>query len=164
MKTSAMHTMMTSMIRMTLLIGMCTIGVMRTAPAQSLAMQGGNITLTIATATPGSEPTPIVDAATKIRFKGDVSLPTKITVQTVCPGQKFNLTVEATAVGDGTAAPAVSLTNGMLATDIVTNIGVASKKNFTLTLQYTASATFAQGNSIELGDDAHTVTYSLVAQ
>ena len=32
------------------------------------------------------------------------------------------------------------------------------------TLQYTASATFEQGNSLDLGDDIHTVTYTITDQ
>jgi len=131
--------------------------------AQSLAMQGGNITLTIIAGTAGSTLTPVIDAASKIRYKQS-PVTTKMTVQTVCPGQKFGLTVVAVSVGDGTPAPTVTLTNGMLPTDLITNIGIGSNKNFSTSLQYTASATFAQGNSIELGDDIHTITYTLVAQ
>lgn len=130
---------------------------------QDLRMVGGNITLTVTTGTAGGTLNPVIDASSSIRYK-EAAVPTKITVQTVCPGQKFNLTVVATAIGVGTAAPAVPLMNGMLPTDLVTNIGAGSKKTFTLTLQYTASATFAQGNSSELGNDNHTITYSLVAQ
>lgn len=133
------------------------------ADAQSLAMQGGNVTLTVTTGIPGGSLTPVVDAGSSIRYK-EANVPTKMTVQTVCPGQKFNLTVEAISVGDGTPAPVVTLTNGMLPTDLITNIGAGSKKNFTTDLQYTASAAFSQGNSTELGDDIHTVTYTLVAQ
>ena len=133
------------------------------AHAQSLAMQGGNITLTITTGIPGASLTPVIDAASKIRYR-QAAVVTKMTVQTVCPGQKFGLTVEAISVGDGTPAPVVTLTNGMLPTDFITNIGAGSRKNFTTSLQYTASASFSQGNSTELGDDIHTVTYTLVAQ
>jgi hypothetical protein len=61
--------------------------------------------------------------------------------------------------------PAVALTNGMLAVDFITSIpGAAGWTTVTPTLQYTASATFAQGNSADLGNDVHTVTYTLQLQ
>ena len=131
--------------------------------AQSLAMQGGDITLTVTSGVPGATLLPVVDAKTKIRYR-QAGVPTKITVQSACPGQKFGLSVEAISIGDGSPAPVVTLANGMLPTDFVTNIGAGSNKNFTVTLQYTASADFSQGNSTELGDDIHAVTYTLVAQ
>ena len=148
-----------------ILVAVCTLLVIAASSSfgQSLAMQGGNITMTVTTGLPGGTLTPAVDAAIKIRYR-EAGVATKITVQTVCPSQKFGLTVEAISVGDGTAAPVVTLNNGMLPTDFITNIGIGSRKNFTTNLQYTASATFAQGNSAELGDDIHTVTYTLVAQ
>jgi hypothetical protein len=65
----------------------------------------------------------------------------------------------------GVAAPPVSLTNGMLAVDFITDIpSTGAWTRDTPTLQYTASATFAQGNSAEMGNDLHTLTYTLVVQ
>jgi len=72
--------------------------------------------------------------------------------------------VVATNVSSGVAAPQVTLSNGMLATDIIRSIPTGGTLNKSCTLRYTASATFAQGNSTELGTDVHTVTYTLMAQ
>ncbi|HTY57623.1 MAG TPA: hypothetical protein VMF59_02360, partial [Bacteroidota bacterium] len=88
----------------------------------------------------------------------------KITVAASCPGQRFSLSVLATNLTYGVAAPQVTLFNGMLATDFVKSIPTGNPLNKTCTLQYTASSTFAQGNSTELGNDVYTVTYTLVAQ
>jgi hypothetical protein len=52
----------------------------------------------------------------------------------------------------------------MLATNLITNIPAGFFNFATATLNYQASATFAQGNSAELGDDVHTVTYTITAQ
>ena len=89
---------------------------------------------------------------------------TKITVSTSCPGQRFTLTVLATNLTYGVAAPQVTLFNGMPATNFVLNIPTGNPVHKTCTHQYTASATFAQGNSAELGNDVHAITYTLVAQ
>jgi hypothetical protein len=65
------------------------------------------------------------------------------------------------------AAPEVDLVDGMLAVDFITNIRNQRPPNWTsdtITLRYTASATFAQGNSAEMGNDVHTVTYTLQVQ
>lgn len=127
-------------------------------------VNGGNITLTITTALAGSEPIAITNTATTVRYRREDVI-TKLTVATICPGQRFNLGVSATAVGAGTPAPQVSLMNGMLAADFITGIPPRPPAAFvTASLQYVASSTFAQGNSAELGDDVHTVTYTLVAQ
>jgi hypothetical protein len=92
-------------------------------------------------------------------------LPSKITVSTSCPGQSFNLRVIALSVPDGVAAPAVDLVNGMAAVDFITNIPARPPNTRrSCTLQYTASATFAQGNSAEVGNDVHTITYTILAQ
>ncbi|HTP79083.1 MAG TPA: hypothetical protein VMM57_01625 [Bacteroidota bacterium] len=88
----------------------------------------------------------------------------KVTVATVCSGQSFSLSVVAVSPTKGVASPAVTLTNGMAAADFITNIPATGTTNATATLKYSASATFEQGNSAELGNDVHTITYTLVAQ
>lgn len=123
---------------------------------------GGNITMSITTGLPNQEPIAIVNATKTVRYKRQSSI-TKLTVSTSCPSQSYTLKVFASSVPQGTAAPEVTLINGMLATDFITNIPIGNT-NVTATLQYTASATFAQGNSAENGDDVHTVTYTLVVQ
>lgn len=132
------------------------------AGAQSLTVQGSP-TLSITAGVPGGDLTPVIDAKSNVRFQR-AAVTTKITVQTVCPGQKFALSVEAISVGDGIAAPSVSLNDGMLPIDFITGIASGGRRRYSASLQYTASATFSQGNSTELGDDIHTVTYTMVAQ
>jgi hypothetical protein len=131
--------------------------------AQPIDVRGGNPTLNITTGSPGSEPIPVVNTATTIRYRRQAAV-SKITVRTTCPGQSFTLKVLATGVTRGVAAPEVTLVNGMLDTDFITNIPDAGFTVTTITLRYTASATFAQGNSAEQGNDVHTVTYTIQVQ
>lgn len=139
-------------------------GVAAEVAVGQITVNGGNITLAVTAALAGSEPTPVTNTVTTVRYQKQ-NVVTKITVATICPGQKFNLRVTATAVGGGTPAPQVTLVNGMLATDFITGIPPRPPGGFlTASLQYVASSTFAQGNSAELGDDVHTVTYTLIAQ
>ncbi len=132
------------------------------SPAQ-VTIQGGNPLLMITTGTPGLEPAPAVSSTTSLRYRRQPVL-TKITVSTSCPGQRFSLSVLALAPTSGNPAPGVPLADGMLPTDFLVNIPGGGGGNQRCTLQYTASSTFAQGNSTELGSDVHTVTYTLVAQ
>jgi hypothetical protein len=131
--------------------------------AQQIEVRGGNKTLSITTAVVGSEPTPVTNATGTLRYRRQSQV-TKITVQTSCPSQAFTLKVLAQSVPLGTAAPEVTLTNGMPATNFIVNIPAGSNTRFTCTLRYTASVTFSQGNSAELGNDVHNVVYTLVRQ
>lgn len=134
------------------------------ASVAQVRIQGGNVTLTVSTGTPGGDPTPATVSTNTLRWSQERVI-TKITVSTICPGQKFTLRVVASGIGGGgTAAPEVSLQNGMLATDFVTDIPPRRPNNGSCTVRYTATATFEQGNSTELGDDIHTVTYTITAQ
>jgi len=130
-----------------------------------LTLAGGNPTLSITTGMAGAEPIAVVNTATTIDYEKSASVQ-KITVLTSCLGQSFTLKVVATGASFGTPAPEVTLTQGMLATDLIT--GIPSKppgpNKGSCTLRYTASATFAQGNSSEQGNDVHTVTYTILAQ
>ena len=136
-----------------------------TAGAQELRVQGGNQLLQITTAVPGQEPTVVVNTATSLRYRRQ-PVTTKITISTNCPGQSFTLRVRAVSVQDGTPAPAITLTSGMPAVDLIRDIpGPAVNPPIRrATLEYTASATFDQGNSTELGVDAHVITFTHVAQ
>ncbi len=140
-----------------------TVAVSPHAFAQAIRVNGGAQTLTVTTASPGSEPLPVTNTTSSLRYTRQSKI-SKITVSTSCPGQNFNLTVVATNVTQGTAAPPVSLINGNPALDFVTNIPRSGFTNATCTLFYTASATFSQGNSSELGNDTHTITYTLQVQ
>jgi len=137
-------------------------------PVQSLFAQisGGDQLMTVTTAVIGSEPVAVTNTLTTLTYSRVSGQLSKITVTTVCLGQHFTLRVLATGtLTNGTAAPQVTLTNGMAATDFIRDIlKTGQKDNNTATLQYTASSTFAQGNSAELGDDVHTVSYTIVAQ
>ncbi|MBI4417739.1 MAG: hypothetical protein HY563_03110 [Ignavibacteriales bacterium] len=125
-------------------------------------IQGGNVTLTVSTGLAGSEPLAVVNSATSLRYRR-LGYIQKVTVQTSCPGQNFNLVVAASSATSGIPAPQVVLMDGMPAVDFITSI--ATGGGFaTATLDYVASSTFAQGNSSELGDDVHTVTYTITAQ
>lgn len=129
-----------------------------------LSVLGGNINMTVTTGVAGGEPIAVTNSSITLRYRLQNRI-TKITVRTSCPGQRFNLAVVATSVPRGTAAPQVPLTNGMLAVDLIVSIPPRPPNtNQTATLRYTASSTFAQGNSVELGNDVHTITFTLLDQ
>ncbi len=109
------------------------------------------ITLIIDTATAGSEPTDATDTTCTLLWTTNQTS-RKITVATNLALPKFTLKVLATGVIGGTAASEVTLstTAADFVTDIATTIGDC-------TLEYTASATAAQGT----GSDVHTVTYTI---
>ncbi|MDP2887081.1 MAG: hypothetical protein Q8P51_18905 [Ignavibacteria bacterium] len=135
-----------------------------TAQVGTIRILGGNVTLNITTGAAGSEPLADVDVTGSLQYWRKAA-DAKVTVGTSCPTQAFTLKVLATGVVRGVAAPEVTLTDGMLAVDFITSIpSAAGWTSATITLQYTASATFAQGNSAELGNDVHTVTYTLQVQ
>lgn len=131
--------------------------------SQPIRVQGGNITIAITTGTAGGQLASVMNTVTTLSYKKQ-SVLAKITVATSCPGQRYNLAVLATNVTKGVAAPAVQLINGSPANDFVTSIPNSGGTNASCRLRYTASATFSQGNSSELGNDVHTVTYTIQAQ
>jgi len=132
-----------------------------TAQNGTITIPNGNITMNITTGAAGSQPVADVDVTGTLRYWRKAAI-ARVTVQTSCAGQRFTLKVLATGVTRGVAAPEVTLINGALAVNLITNIpSAAGWTSATVTLQYTASATFAQGNSAELGNDVHTVTYTL---
>jgi len=133
------------------------------AAQPAIRIQGGAPVLTVSAATPGNEPAPVSNAASQLRYRRQ-SATSKVTVTTACPGQKFTLQLVALNPDVGTAMPPVTLTDGMPPRDLVTGIPPGNPPFGRCVLQYTAVATFAQGNSTELGPDAHLVTFTLVAQ
>ena len=134
-----------------------------TSPAQPISITGGNQTMTISAGTAGGQPISVLNTACTLRYKKQARI-SKITVATSCPGQDYSLYVLATNVTKGVAAPQVSLVNGNTAMDLITSIPTTGTRNATCTLQFTASATFSDGNSAELGDDVHTITYTILVQ
>ena len=148
-------------------LGVCTplMAMLLLVPSSAfaqLSVRGGNPTLTITTAAPGSQPTAVTDVTTQLRYR-EQGVITKITVSTSCPGQKFTLKALAVSPQRGVPAPEVTLVDGMPPADFIQDIPTGNR-NRTSTVQYTASATFAEGNSGEVFPDVHTVTYTLVAQ
>jgi hypothetical protein len=128
----------------------------------TLIVIGGNQNMTINTGIADGDLINVVNINSSLEYDTGAKL-RKITVRTSCAGQSFNLSVIATTVTEGVAAPAVPLINGNPARDFITNIA-KKQKNETCTLQYTASATFAQGNSNDVGVDIHLVTYTIQTQ
>jgi len=131
--------------------------------AQSLRVLGGNQTLTITTGLAGEEPLSVMNVSCRLRYKKQSKI-SKITVATSCPGQSYNLSVLATNVTEGVAAPEVSLADGSPAVDLITGIPRSGFTNATCTLEFTASSTFEDGNSTEEGDDVHSIMYTFQAQ
>ena len=142
------------------------------AHAQELRFNsgGGPISLTIESAVAGSEPIDATDNSTEIYWDAHFGVPAKLTVTTIAPGQDFNLFLLLSVPDQGAAAqgvvqPEIQLIDGMLDTDLLTGIppSLPGRQGFGI-LEYRASATVADGNSTEHGDDSHIVTFTLLAQ
>jgi len=131
---------------------------------------GGSLSLTISSATAGSEPDDETDNSTELFWDADFGITSKMTVSTLCATQAFKLFVDfsVTTFGSGTAGTEqgeIELFDGMLDTDIFRDIpSTLPGRTGNATLTYRVSATVADGNSLENGDDFHTVTYTLLAQ
>lgn len=119
-----------------------------------LAISGGNLTLTINSATAGSELDDATDSTTCDLAWTTNQATRKITVATDLGSPDFTLKVVAQNVSGGTAASEVTLST--TAADFVTAV---SQTTGSCDLAYTASATAAQGT----GSDVHTVTYTVTA-
>ena len=117
-----------------------------------LAIIGGNVTLTINSATAGSDPDDQVDSTTADLDWTTNEASKKITVVSNLAAQSFTLKSVAQNVTGGTAASEVTVTD--TAADFVT--GVATTLGG-CDIQYTGSATAAQGT----GSDVHTITYTI---
>ena len=128
------------------------------APPASLKVQGGDVTLSISSATAGQDPDPVVDQITSnLRYSKGIADPTlKITVATDLGSPVLVLKVEAINVGDGSATGEIVL--GTTAQDLVT--GVTAESFAYCDLKYSSVALASDG----VVTDAHTVTYTMVAQ
>ncbi|MFT5515081.1 MAG: hypothetical protein ACI80V_001203 [Rhodothermales bacterium] len=143
-----------------------------TSAAQSLVFSsgGGPLTLTLTTASAGSNPTDASDASTELTWDGDFGVTAKISVSTCCPSQSFGLNVELTVTswGSGTVGTEQgekALTDGMADADLFNGIPTTRPGRLGVgTLTYRATATAAQGTSAENGDDNHTVSFTVLAQ
>ncbi|MBI5058799.1 hypothetical protein HZB60_03325 [candidate division KSB1 bacterium] len=119
-----------------------------------LEISGGNITLTISTATAGQNPDDATNNTCGLQWTTNEATK-KITVVTDQSSPNFTLKVVATGVTGGTAAAEATLSS-TVADDFVTGISTTLGS---CTVGYTAQATAAQGN----GSVVHTVTYTLTA-
>jgi hypothetical protein len=129
-----------------------------------VTVTGGNILLQITSPGPvGQDVISSTSTAAGLRWKQE-DVVTKVTVSTSCPGQRFTLRVLATNISAGVAAPEVTLTHGMPPVDFLRDVPPGKPNIKRCTLRYTASASFEQGNSTELGNDVHSVTYTIQAQ
>jgi hypothetical protein len=139
-------------------------GAVHPATAQFLLrVDGGDPIITLSNGVPGGDLLPAINTSTSLRYRQWLAT-TKITVSTICPNQRFSLAVVATGVPAGVPAPTVDLVTGMFDTDLITDIPPGILRIRRCTLRYTASAEFSQGNSIELGNDIHNITYTIIAQ
>lgn len=119
-----------------------------------VAISGGNITLTINSATAGSDLTDATDSTTCDLDWTTNESSKKITVATDQGSPDYTLKVVAANVSGGAAASEVTLST--TATDFVTAIGTTIGG---CDLNYTAEATVSDGT----GSNVHTVTYTLTA-
>ena len=117
-----------------------------------IAVTGGNILLTINSATAGSEPNNTVDATTGLQWTSNAT-GKKITIGTDLAAPEFVLKALATGVTGGTAATEVTVSN--VAQDYVTGVSTTTGSG---TTRYTASASAAGGT----GSDVHTITFTIV--
>jgi len=117
-----------------------------------IGISGGNITLTVNSATAGSDPDAEVDNTTcDLQWTSNESSK-KITVVTDNASQSFTLKVVAQSVSGGTAASEVTLCT--TTTDFITTI---YKTTGTCNLKYTAEGRTSQ----RVGIDVHTVIYTI---
>lgn len=133
------------------------------ARGADLALTGGDLSLIIADAAAGQQPTPVIDATAQLEWITLALDPAKkIIVQTGVASPRFTLAVRGINIsaGDGVAAGEVPLST--TPADLIVSIpaDLPPGDPGTCTLRYTASANAAAGN----GSDVHTVTFTIVDQ
>lgn len=104
-----------------------------------------------------------VDTGSLLRWRGLLFSQTKVTVETVAPGQAYGLSVEATSPYLGRSAGRVVLQDGAPARDLVTDIPGTILFLFLegrTTLRYEATVTGMPAS----GSDDHTVVYTITQQ
>lgn len=152
----------------------CTVGfmciaelalVVSASKAQTIGLSGGSRTLTIDSATAGNEPVEVTDDVTVLDWDASgLGATAKITVGTAVPTQAFSLFVSLDVIsGVGTSQGEKELTDGMTDADIVVDIPTGTPVG-SGTLTYRGKATASQGSTLSEGDDAHTITYTILAQ
>lgn len=168
MSDSSVHSSVSAAVGVILAV----LGVQAGAFAQSaLQLRGPDPSLEI-TADASGRLQPAVNTESRLRYRRLPQHQMKITVQTNLSNQSFDLSVEADDVdpSDGVAGPPVQLTEGMPATDFITDIprfspsrgrgGGPGSPWVEATLRYEASAALEDGRS----SDRHRVIYTYVEQ
>ena len=139
------------------IFGFITLSSVHVYAESSVWITGGNITLTISTATAGSEPDSVTNNTCSLDWSTNENNK-KITVETDIASPTFTLKVEAVNISGtgnkvGTAVGEITLS--ITPQDFIERISEATAS---CTLKYTASATAAQGT----GSDVHTITYTIL--
>lgn len=146
---------------------LCTSALSSASLAQSISFYsgGGSKLLTISSAVAGNEPADVIDDLSELSWDATgLGVTGKITVNTSVTGQSFSLFVGLSVTsGSGTEQAERQLTDGMQAADLLRDIPTGDPSG-TGTLTYRGNATVSQGNSVDQGSDAHTVTYTILAQ
>ncbi|MGD0337199.1 MAG: hypothetical protein ABSB78_00260 [Bacteroidota bacterium] len=121
-------------------------------------------TLTITTGSSIAQPSSVPNTTCILTYRPPAGYTYRITVQTNLATPKYTLTVTTTNPTRGTSAGTVSLSDGSTAAkNFITGITRQGTTRFTATLTYVASAKYSQGNTAELGNDSHTVTYTFLS-
>jgi hypothetical protein len=132
--------------------------------AASLSVTGGDIVLTISTAVAGGNPDSVSNEVSGLSY-GTNPQTYKITARTSLAAPLFTLMVLVKNIqtgGSGSGGTAQSqITLSTTDQDVVVGVTGGTLANpHTCTLEYTASATAAQGT----GNDVNTITYTIVKQ
>lgn len=133
--------------------------------AANVEITGGNVGLTISTASAGEEPDPSTDDITGLLYYATAAVSYKITVKTDLVSPQFTLKVLAKNIqtgGSGSGGSAqtqvtINTTDQELIRDILK--GKLSAPH-SCDLEYNASASVSQGT----GSDVHTITYTIIEQ
>ena len=123
-----------------------------------LVVSGGPVKLDIESVGIGEILGSALDSRTLLHWTF-VSRPSKITVRTDSPGQRFSLQARATDVWNGTSAGTVELSDGMPDRDLV--VGISSWFFGRATVVFEASASIEDGSTTKFDSDVHTVTYTI---
>ena len=86
----------------------------------------------------------------------------KITVSTFCPGQRFDLSVQALRLKNGKGAGTIALVDGMNDMDLI--VGIKGKKTGSATIMYQTQVSIEEGHSEDDFGDTHTVSFTMTNQ
>ncbi|MDX1418694.1 MAG: hypothetical protein R3181_01900 [Rubricoccaceae bacterium] len=143
------------------LVLLCLWSVIPTVGAQplSITVAPGAVGMTLQVVTPGDS-LRASDGGSRLTWYDRRGGPrfSKVTVSTVCPGQRYALRVTALGVVNGTPTGTVELIDGLPERDLVLNI--AHRVDGSSMLRYDAAASPADGR----GPETHVVTYTFTRQ